>query len=394
MKKILTSIVALLAWAGTSMAQTNALSVADILLPNKGDAALDVNFEVDAEDTYTGYQFNIELPSDLEFVMGSGTSVACTKGECHDATHSVTANLDEGIAKVAGLSLESAPLKGKSGLLLSFTIKPKTAGLTAGTTYTGKIKDILIVPVLGDKKTLSDVTFTITISDRIILDENSTTLPTAATGVNVGVNRTINANEWSTICLPFAMTAAQVKAAFGDDVKLGDFAGYETEEEGDDVVGINVKFNSVTAIDANHPYIIKVSSAITSFTADGVDVDAEDAPTVAAVKRTKKQWSEMIGTNKACDIEDLENVLILNGNKFWYVKGTKSFKAFRGYFDFYDVLTGFDAARVGMVFDDATGIQNVNVQNEGEAIYNLNGLRVKTPAKGLYIKNGKKVIIK
>jgi hypothetical protein len=42
-----------------------------------------------------------------------------------------------------------------------------------------------------------------------------------------------------------------------------------------------------------------------------------------------------------------------------------------------DVLSGYDisSVRFGMTFDDATGIQNVNVQNEGEAIYNLNGLR-------------------
>jgi hypothetical protein len=221
MKKILTSIVALLAWAGTSMAQTNALSVADILLPNKGDATLKVDFQFDAADTYTAVNFNVELPSDLEFVLAEGTDVAYEKGDSFDESHGVTANLSEGLAKVVCMSLKSAPFKGTSGYLMGLTIKPKTANLTAGTTYTGKIKDILIVPVIGDKKSLSDVTFTITIDDRIGLDENSKTAPKAISGVDVRVTRTINANEWSTICLPFAMTAAQVKAAFGDDVKSG-----------------------------------------------------------------------------------------------------------------------------------------------------------------------------
>ena len=48
----------------------------------------------------------------------------------------------------------------------------------------------------------------------------------------VRVKRTINANEWSTICLPFAITAEQVKGVFGDDVQLGDFTGAVYELEG------------------------------------------------------------------------------------------------------------------------------------------------------------------
>lgn len=92
------------------------------------------------------------------------------------------------------------------------------------------------------------------------------------------------------------MTEEQVTTAFGDDVKLGDFTGYTAEGADENVTGIRVHFILATAIEANHPYIIKVSQAVSEFTADGVDVEPEDEPTVAAVKRTKKQWSEFIGT--------------------------------------------------------------------------------------------------
>ena len=46
--------------------------------------------------------------------------------------------------------------------------------------------------------------------------------------------------------------------------------------------------------------------------------------------------------------------------------------------------------------DDATGIQNLTpALSEGEGVvYNLRGQRVAQPTKGLYIVNGKKVIIK
>ena len=162
MKRILFSMMALLAMAGTSVAQTNALTVADITVPQNSEAELTVSFQLDAADTYTGYYFQLELPSELEFVMDEGTDVACTKGSCHDDSHSVTANLDEGVVKVAGLSIASKPLVGTSGELLTFTIKPATT-LTVGQTFTGTIKNILIVPVEGTKQSLADATFTITI---------------------------------------------------------------------------------------------------------------------------------------------------------------------------------------------------------------------------------------
>ena len=45
--------------------------------------------------------------------------------------------------------------------------------------------------------------------------------------------------------------------------------------------------------------------------------------------------------------------------------------------------------------DDATGINLVNAQNvEDGVIYNLSGMRVSQPTKGIYIKNGKKFIVK
>ena len=57
-------------------------------------------------------------------------------------------------------------------------------------------------------------------------------------------------------------------------------------------------------------------------------------------------------------------------------------------------------SRVGWIIDgdDTTGINQIeNVQPatvQDGAIYNLNGQRVMNPGKGLYIVNGKKVIIK
>ena len=218
--------------------------------------------------------------------------------------------------------------------------------------------------------------------------------------VDVRVLRTINANEWSTICLPFSMSADQIQTAFGDDVtvELADAVSYETTEDDDDnIVSITINFNNVSplAIEANHPYIIKVDKKITSFDVDGVDVN----PATSVSGRRKKigTGSYIIG-NYENQMEVPEFSLFLNGNKFWYSTGATKMKAFRAYFTLRDVLTEVDeaAARIGFCFDEATGIRDNNRETiTNNRYYDLQGRSVGTPArKGLYINNGKKVVVK
>ena len=54
------------------------------------------------------------------------------------------------------------------------------------------------------------------------------------------------------------------------------------------------------------------------------------------------------------------------------------------------------AARLSIVFDEATGIEAVQSSEftDQGAVYNLNGQRVAAPQKGLYIVGGKKVMMK
>ena len=46
------------------------------------------------------------------------------------------------------------------------------------------------------------------------------------------------------------------------------------------------------------------------------------------------------------------------------------------------------------LYGPTVGIDNVNVNTENDVWYNLQGVRVTTPTKGLFIKNGKKVVVK
>ena len=74
-------------------------------------------------------------------------------------------------------------------------------------------------------------------------------------------------------------------------------------------------------------------------------------------------------------------------------------KAFRAYFDFFDLLTDVEDEYAAPIFisigDETTRIDTPLYGNEGDDnYYSLDGRLVKTPGKGVYIKNGKKVIVK
>lgn len=394
MRKRLLSLLSLCALWGVAAAQT--VSVADVeALPGE-TVAFSVSLSDGKADTYTAMTLYVQFPE-----TGFTTTGTYSVSSSWPGATAVVGDVDAtGLATVPFASANAITGSDVPDLV---TISFKVDESVAVGTYDVTLKRTMFEYNTSDKDYASDVTFHVNVNDAIVLDENSTTAPEAKENVNVRVKRTINANEWSTIVLPFAMTEAQVKAAFGDDVELGDFTGYETTEESGEVVSIKVNFGTATAIEANHPYIIKVSKDVAEFTVEGVNIAPEENPTVAAVKRTKKQWSEFIGTyvagfSLAKLLEEDIFPLFVSGGKLWYAtSATQPMKAFRGYFDFYDVLSEVENAgsRITMSFGDdtTTGITNIDTEGDGR-YYNLQGQPVETPARGAYIHNGKVIIVK
>ncbi len=58
------------------------------------------------------------------------------------------------------------------------------------------------------------------------------------------------------------------------------------------------------------------------------------------------------------------------------------------------LLAAASARELNVVFGDATGISELKGVKDGTEVYNLNGMRVAQPTKGLYIQNGKKIVVK
>lgn len=395
----------------------NTLSVADVTVPKGGQATMEITYSI--EDAYEGYQLQLEMAegSKVRPVMLGGKpvmsigytthSLSCSKPS-ENLYNAVCVSLQEGDDKILA----------SNGTLMSVLLE---ADADATGTYHATLKGIKFAKTGNVEVNLANVEITITVTDAlslVTLNETSTVAPTASnTAVDVIVNRTINANEWSTICLPFGMSETQVKLAFGSDVELADFTSWDFEGTAPYVDKITIGFTSAKEIVGNHPCIIKVSNKITSFEVKNVVVDPgnlndEDPETAVPIskgtKSNKKYYTgSMYGVYAAKNNTDVYDLFIAN-NQFWYSNGSTKIKAFRATFWFTEngqeqsiVLNNLNlsSSRISMSFNDSdnsgetTGIKDVKVVRS-DKVYNLSGQQVEKPLKGLYIQDGKKVIIK
>lgn len=393
MKKVILNMLMLFAVTGVAKAQT--VTVADVeALPGE---TVKATLELTAPaSTYTGIQFALQFPttgfSIEEKTTEPGAEYCAVTGWSGSIEYgSMTAGKVK-FAAASGSTFTSARLE------VEFTVDNSLALDKYDVTVTD-----IIFEGGSHKDPVADVPFKVNVVERhtVVLDELATVVPTAVQNVDVTVKRTIKANEWSTICLPFAMTAEQVKTAFGNDVVLKEFTGADSDFDNDDnVVGIKVNFDDANAIEVNHPYVIKVSNNITEFKVNNIDIDPQEDEAYIEFDNGKTGsrrvvYSGFYGTYHAETVVPNE-CLFLSNNKFWYSTGNTKMKAYRAYFEFLDKLTDKSAnTRIDFNFDETTGIKEVHGNANVEGTYDLQGRKVEEPTnKGLYIVNGRKVVKK
>lgn len=357
------------------------LSVSNIksVVPGYNTGSLDIVL-TGSDVQYAGYQFSLTLPEGLTYEGYSNGPLI----NGHTATISGTTT-----KLFTGAANPTANFTAMNGTLLTiyFSVNDNATGTLTG----GLLSGIVMSTAGAAEINLSNQEFSAPVVDIVTLDESDAVAPAAIEGVGVTVNRTIAADTWSTLCLPFAMTSEQVTQAFGADVLIGDFTGYDL----DDNDNIKVNFDQVHAIEANRPYIIRVSNSITSFSVTGTAVAIN--PIAKPMKNvgtgtTTKKIKAIIGTYTPITLE--EGLLYLKDNQFKYSTGSSKLKPFRAYFNFCD----FDVpeSRMTINFNDATGVNDVRckMSDVRGVVFNLQGQRVARPAKGVYIREGKKYIIK
>ena len=280
-------------------------------------------------------------------------------------------------------------------------------------TYDVTLSNITFGYNSSDKDVAGNVTFQVIVKnlETVTLSENNTTALVSSTDAVIAkVERNIAANQWSTICLPFDMNGEQLKAAFGDDVKIAELSKWSCENsDWDDndqpiLTSIKIEFANVdiaNGIKANRPYMIKVNSAVSEFEVKNVIINPSE-------ELIYGKTIDVDGSSCTLNMQGSyvvsklpKNAFFVNDNKMWYndTRNGTEMKAFRASFRFIGVnWTEFFAsnARITMVFGDETtdSIISINTENKNDEYYNLGGQRIDNPAKGIYIKNGKKVVVK
>lgn len=227
----------------------------------------------------------------------------------------------------------------------------------------------------------------------------------AKNNATVTLTKPLKANVWNAICLPFSMTEQQVRNAFGEDARIAEFK--KVDESGKKTVA-SFGMHYYQLITAGKPCLIKPSQVNENdtYTIKGVTIDAEQALTIAD---SNKKF-DFVGTYALTTMPANSHFLGSNDGKLYYITADKKISGLKAFFQ--PVSTS--NAKLSIAFDstdndfdnNTTGIEAIKDYMDQDAanssankgIYNINGQFMGTnPAilpQGIYVKNGKKFIVK
>ena len=206
---------------------------------------------------------------------------------------------------------------------------------------------------------------------------------------------------WNTLCLPFSVTI--------DGSPLAGATARALESASISGSTLNLYFDeNVTTLVAGTPYIIKWESGEDLTESDlvfnGVTIDATDRSYDNGTSGDERV--RFLGTYKstAFDAEDKSILLMGGANTLYYPTAGAGIGAQRAYFkigsDGALLARRLTAFNIDFGDDEATGIISLSTDSkdskDNAAWYTLDGRRLqgKPNVKGLYINNGRKVVIK
>lgn len=228
----------------------------------------------------------------------------------------------------------------------------------------------------------------------LLLDEE-TNIPAhehhSGTYNKVKVKRTIKSGNWSTLCLPFDMDDEQVTANFGADVEVKELTGLSVDGNSYNMHFTDSEFKFIYS---GTPCMIRVSNDVSEIVVNDAVVNTAEEPTLVEVNTEDGKGVAYHGNYVKSKVPMGDNHYIISGNKFYFVNSDVTNKGFRGWFEI--LSDGDSAASLNASFDDETdGIISINSNVSGnDRYYNIAGQRVSNAHKGVFIKNGKKYVVK
>lgn len=226
-----------------------------------------------------------------------------------------------------------------------------------------------------------------TVTSSNTLDEVAVNSFNAQNNVDVQLKRSLSPEHWNSFCVPFAISEDVIAEKFGAGTQICTFGSMN---------GNVMNFDHSTTIEAGKPYIVKPTKEVVDPTFTGVNIVESDPVKLGA------DGFFMQGTYGAkTDLTtDGTNLFLGDGNKFYKPSETTTAKM-KGMRAFFIVPQGTNFAALRANIDGATTsideLTTVVEQPTDNRIYNLQGQFVGTSFEGLhgvYVQNGKKVLVK
>ena len=209
---------------------------------------------------------------------------------------------------------------------------------------------------------------------------------------NVFLKRTLQPGGWNTFCAPFAI--ADPASVFGAGVKVRQLIGAS-------VTGntLTLTFGNAASIAAGTPYLIKLNGEDpVDLAADGKEFEGVTQNYTAHPTTFSGVVSFVPVINPTAMTADDKTVLfVTGGNKLTYPTADGNINGFRAYFQLDGSLSSARSFVLDFGDGETTGLNLTPTLSQGEGVwYTLDGRKLQsTPtAKGVYIVNGKKTIIK
>lgn len=262
--------------------------------------------------------------------------------------------------------------------------------------WVGSAKEVVFTNSSQARATNIIVTVEVPKAKNYTLDETKTkNVIETYENANVTLQRTLSKDYWNTFCVPFALDAEQVAQYFGEGTQLRTYEGNCNNNI--------VYFATVDNIEAGKPYIMKPGNAV-------VQNPTFEGVSMVATGLDENGNPQAVGDASTVQMKGIYNQILLKTDKtelflgdndlFYYPIDDVDARTIGGLRAYFIVPQGTDIKKLRANLDGTpTSLGTIFDTEESNApVYNLQGQCVGNSLRalksGIYIQNGKKVVVK
>jgi hypothetical protein len=265
---------------------------------------------------------------------------------------------------------------------------------------------VTLTPTADNEWTFSLPKFNVEIeavyyTDLLEASDNSTWLTdNDGETADIWLGRTLQAGAWNTFAAPFDISASEL-TTLGITAKELASSSYSNGK-------LTLLFSDATSIEAGKPYMVKVAADVATPTFDDVTISKTTTPTVTSVVDFVPSLGKTLATGPTGDESNNKAVLFLAANNKLYnptvvndsEQAASFIKGFRAYFQLKDETSSAREFVLDFGNGETTALKLVNSDEriENSKLYDLQGRKLSNIGSqlspGVYIKNGRKIVIK